>query len=192
MTDLQLPGGDLWVFGYGSLMWRPGFAYREVCGARLYGYRRALCIWSWVHRGTPERPGLVFGLDAGGSCIGRAFRVAESEREAVVEYLFQREMVTAVYHPAIHRLHLQDRRVVKGLCFLVDRRHEQYAGRLDAETAARVVVGAHGRSGPNRDYLSSTVEHLEELGIHEPLLARIRTLVNQATPAAVGSNSPAP
>lgn len=177
MTTLSLPDGDLWVFGYGSLMWRPGFAHEEVRGARLYGYHRALCIWSWVHRGTPEQPGLVFGLDAGGSCIGRAFRVAASERDAVLAYLYEREMVTAVYHPVIHRLHLDDRRVVPGLCFLVDRHHAQYAGRLDVETAAMVVAGASGRSGPNGDYLASTVEHLEQLGIHEPQLTRIRQRV---------------
>lgn len=177
--DVALPEGDFWVFGYGSLMWRPGFAYQEVCGARLYGYHRALCVWSWVHRGTQAQPGLVFGLDAGGSCVGRAFRVAVAERAAVLHYLHQREMVTAVYHPAAHRLHLNDRRVVKGLCFLVDRQHQQYAGRLEAETAAAVVATASGMSGANRDYLDSTVEHLEDLGIREPLLLRIRDLVQE-------------
>lgn len=175
--DVCLPEGDFWVFGYGSLMWRPGFAHQEMCGARLYGYHRALCVWSWVHRGTQERPGLVFGLDAGGSCVGRAFRVAATERDAVLGYLHQREMVTAVYHPVVQRLHLDDRRVVKGLCFLVDRQHQQYAGRLEAETAAVVVATASGLSGANRDYLDSTVEHLEDLGIREPLLLRIRELV---------------
>ncbi len=178
-ANLGLPDGDMWVFGYGSLMWRPGFGYQEVCGARLYGYHRALCVWSWVHRGTQAHPGLVFGLDAGGSCIGRAFRVQAAERDAVLDYLYQREMVTAVYHPVMQRVHLDDRRVVKALCFLVDRQHQQYAGRLQAETAAAVVATASGVSGANWEYLDSTIEHLADLGIREPLLLRIRELVQE-------------
>lgn len=176
MSDLELPLGDLWVFGYGSLMWRPGFEYLEVRPARLYGYHRALCIWSWVHRGTQEQPGLVFGLDAGGSCIGRAFRIAEADKPAVVEYLYAREMVTAVYIPRLHTVRLPEGPVT-ALCFVVDRRHRQYAGRLAVEQAAGVVAGARGQSGANREYLCNTVDHLEELGIREPALLRIRDLL---------------
>ena len=176
MSDLLLPAGDLWVFGYGSLMWRPGFEYRDVQPARLYGYHRALCVWSWVHRGTREQPGLVFGLDAGGSCVGRAFRIPAAAKQAVVEYLYAREMVTAVYIPRLHTVRLAGT-AVTALCFVVDRRHRQYAGRLDVEQAASVVATAQGQSGANRDYLCNTVDHLEELGIREPSLIRIRNLL---------------
>ena len=177
VTTPELPAGDLWVFGYGSLMWRPGFGFLERQTARLYGYHRALCVWSWVHRGTPEQPGLVFGLDAGGSCVGRAFRVDESCKEEVAEYLYRREMVTAVYQPRLHRVYLATGDVVIALSFIVDRRHPQYAGRLSVEQAASVVMRASGQSGPNPDYLNSTVAHMEELGIHEPELIKVCQLI---------------
>jgi len=88
--------GDFWVFGYGSLMWRPGFAHVDAQRARLFGYRRALCIYSFVHRGTPARPGLVLGLDRGGSCVGMAVRVAGPSREAGIAHLRQRRQVRRV------------------------------------------------------------------------------------------------
>ena len=167
MTPLALPAGDLWVFGYGSLMWRPGFPCRAVRPARLYGFHRALCVWSWVHRGTRAQPGLVFGLDRGGSCVGRAFRVAAGDKASVVDYLYQRELVTRVYTPRLQPVRLGDRRVT-ALTFVVDRGHTQYAGRLDAEQAASVVARARGQSGPNAEYLVNTVTHLLGLGIREP------------------------
>jgi cation transport protein ChaC len=172
--EFALPPGDLWVFGYGSLMWRPGFEFLERHTARLYGYHRALCVWSWVHRGTPEKPGLVFGLDAGGSCVGRVFRVAAGIKYDVADYLYQREMVTAVYRSRLHRVYSAGGDPVIALTFIVDRAHAQYAGRLDAATAAAVVARSQGQSGPNPEYLLSTVAHMEELGIHEPELGRVR------------------
>ncbi|MEZ5590646.1 MAG: gamma-glutamylcyclotransferase [Gammaproteobacteria bacterium] len=118
----DFPPGDLWVFGYGSLMWRPGFEFLERQTARLYGYHRALCVWSWVHRGTPEQPGLVFGLDAGGSCVGRAFRVCASRKNGCGIHTF--EMVTAVYRPPATGYRSMVGRLPT-LTFIVDRQHVQ-------------------------------------------------------------------
>lgn len=172
----RLPDGDLWVFGYGSLMWRPGFGYLEMHSARLHGYHRALCVWSWVHRGCREQPGLVFGLDRGGSCVGRVFRVAAAHKDSAAHYLYEREMVTSVYVPRLLPVNLEER-TVTALTFGIDRRHPQYAGKLDPRRAAAVVGQAVGRSGPNREYLLNTVLHLRELGIRDAGLERVAALV---------------
>jgi len=161
--------GDIWVFGYGSLMWRPGFEALERVPARLKGLHRALCVYSFVHRGTPERPGLVLGLDRGGMCRGIAFRVAGAARAETVAYLRGREQVTSVYLETMRRIELEDesRRQVRALCYVVDRGHVQYAGRLTlAEQLDRVRHG-RGRSGPNSDYVVETVRALESLGYRE-------------------------
>ncbi len=115
--------GDFWVFGYGSLMWRPGFAHVETRRARLHGYHRALCVYSWVHRGTEQRPGLVLGLDRGGSCVGLAYRVPGELREEVVEYLRARELVTSVYLERFLPVRLAGGDLVEALCYTVDRTH---------------------------------------------------------------------
>jgi cation transport protein ChaC len=161
--------GQLWVFGYGSLMWRPGFAYLERVPARLIGLHRSLCVFSFVHRGTPERPGLVLGLDRGGMCRGIAYRVAAPEREATVEYLRAREQVTSVYLEAVRQIELEDkdRRRVPALTYIVDRSHVQYAGRLTLAEALHHVRQGHGKSGANRDYVIETVRTLEALGYRE-------------------------
>src|SRR5437762_8819677 len=122
--------GDLWVFSYGSLMWRPDFPFIERVEARLIGAHRALCVYSFVHRGTPERPGLVLGLDRGGSCRGVAFRVEAQRAAATIAYLRAREQVTAVYVERRVRVRLDDEREVEALTYVVDRRHVQYAGKL--------------------------------------------------------------
>ena len=160
---------DLWVFGYGSLMWRPGFDFIERVPARLIGLHRALCVYSFVHRGTPERPGLVLGLDRGGMCRGIAFRVAARKRQATVEYLRAREQVTTVYLETMRRIELEEpaRRQVRALCFIVDRSHVQYAGRLTLADCVHYVRQGHGSSGANRDYVLETVQALEELGYRE-------------------------
>ena len=161
--------GDLWVFGYGSLMWRPGFDYVERIDARLIGAHRALCVYSFVHRGTPERPGLVLGLDRGGACRGIAFRVAAAKRAETVAYLRSREQVTMVYREFVRpvRLKINPERVVPALCYMVDRSHPQYAGRLTLEQQVHHVRQGHGQSGNNRDYVIATVGALEELGYRE-------------------------
>jgi cation transport protein ChaC len=164
---------ELWVFGYGSLIWRPGFPYIERRKARLIGAHRALCVYSWVHRGTREKPGLVLGLDRGGTCRGVAFRVEAAERDNVIAYLREREQITAVYLERTRPVRFEDGSVATALAFLVDRTHEQYAGKLDEETMFRFVVDAEGRAGPNRDYVINTAEHLTELGVKDAALERL-------------------
>ena len=159
--------GDFWVFGYGSLIWRPGFAHVETRRATLRGYRRALCIYSFVHRGTRERPGLVLGLDRGGSCVGLAFRVRGALRDEVIGYLRARELVTNVYLERTVAVLLETGETVPAVTYVADRAHEQYAGALDEGRAAAAVRGASGQSGRNEDYLASTLEHLEALGIRD-------------------------
>ncbi|MFK0692412.1 gamma-glutamylcyclotransferase [Mesorhizobium sp. IMUNJ 23033] len=170
--------GDFWVFGYGSLIWRPGFAHVETRRARLYGYRRSLCVYSFVHRGTRARPGLVLGLDRGGSCVGLAFRVPGELRDEVLTYLRERELVTSVYLERQLDIRLDKNgtsggETVSAVAFIVDRAHEQYAGGLDAAHAADIVRGAVGQSGRNEDYLLSTLEHLEALGISDHWLEEV-------------------
>src|ERR1700704_6776340 len=132
LSDQEFSKGDLWVFGYGSLMWRPGFEFIEKVPARLIGEHRALCVYSFVHRGTPENPGLVLGLDRGGGCRGIAYRVAAARREATLAYLREREQVTKVYLETMRRVTLASGEA-NAVVYVVDRGHPQYAGRLDLE-----------------------------------------------------------
>lgn len=168
-----LPAGDMWVFAYGSLMWNPGFSHQQAQVAHIHGYHRALCVWSWVHRGTQAHPGLVMGLDRGGSCVGVAHRVAAADRDATTTYLYERELVTHVYIPVVSRIRVDAVGIVPALTFVVDRRHAQYAGKLSAAEAAKTIRGAHGRSGANCDYFANTIAHLQELGIQCPRLRGI-------------------
>jgi len=164
---------EFWVFGYGSLMWNPGFEFAERSQALIYGYRRSLCVRSWVHRGTEQNPGLVLGLDRGGSCRGMAFSVAPENWDEVIEYLRERELVTNVYLERRVPLLLTDGRAVKAVTYVVDRSHRQYAGALDALDAARVVDQAEGRSGPNDAYVFNTLAHLKEMGIRDHWLEQV-------------------
>ena len=157
-------------------MWRPGFAFEDVAPARLYGYHRAFCVYSWYHRGTPERPGLVLGLDDGGSCIGRVYRVRAENAEEVTAYLDSREMVTSVYVPIVHPVHTEHGKV-DARCYIVDKAHDQYAGKLPLEEQARIVAQGRGESGINVDYLRSAVDHLDALGITDGPLHRVWDLL---------------
>jgi cation transport protein ChaC len=170
--------GDFWVFGYGSLMWRPGFAHVETRRARLHGFRRSLCVWSHVYRGTPRRQGLVLGLDRGGSCVGLAFRVPPDLREEVLAYLRDRELVTSVYLERMLPIRLESGENVTAVTYIVDRGHEQYAGNLDEATAAKIVSGAVGQAGPNEEYVLNTVAHLKALGIRDHWLEEVGRLVS--------------
>ncbi|UUP17186.1 gamma-glutamylcyclotransferase [Nitratireductor thuwali] len=168
---------DFWVFGYGSLMWRPGFAHVETRKARLFGYRRALCIRSHVHRGTPDRPGLVLGLDRGGSCVGMAFRVPGELSDEALAYLRERELVTNVYRERHLPIRLEDGAAVTATTYVVDRTHHQYAGSLPVEEAARAVSGAIGQSGRNDEYVLNTIAHLQALGISDHWLEAVASRI---------------
>jgi cation transport protein ChaC len=171
--------GDLWVFAYGSLMWRPGFEAEETHHARLLGWRRSFCIYSRFHRGSSRRPGLVLGLDRGGACEGIAFRVSAENAHETLRYLREREQVGSVYREALVPVSLLsgERTEVMALAFLVERAHPSYAGQLSLAAQAHLVRGGIGRSGNNIDYLASTLAHLQRLGIRERELERLQAVV---------------
>ena len=170
---------ERWVFGYGSLMWRPGFTYLERRPATLHGRRRAFCIYSVHHRGTYERPGLVLGLAPGGACRGMAYRIAEADWDAVYGYLLEREQPTETYVEARRHVRLDDGRRVEAMVFLSDVRHRQWAGALSLERQAELIAGATGLSGRNVDYLRDLVEHLREEGVRDHGMEVLLGLVEQ-------------
>ena len=169
----RLPAGDLWVFGYASLMWSPGFRHRERLPAFVYGYHRSLCIYSHRHRGTPERPGLVMGLCRGGSCWGMAYRVGSADAAQVLRALWHREMRNVVYQPRLMRARVHRNRVVKALSFVADPCHRQFAGDLDVEHTARLVAQGKGGRGPNVEYLRNTLAHMHQIGVRDAHLDRV-------------------
>ncbi|PAY10858.1 gamma-glutamylcyclotransferase [Bradyrhizobium sp. UFLA03-84] len=174
--------GDLWVFGYGSLMWKPGFEFLEQVPARLIGEHRALCVYSFDHRGTPEKPGLVLGLDRGGACRGIAFRVAARQRHDTIAYLRAREQTTNVYREVMRSVWLENaaRDRVSALAYVVDRGHVQYAGRLSLSEQLRLVQQGHGRSGNNRDYVLSTVASIEKQGLRDAQLHQLAVMLHDS------------
>src|SRR5918997_1780860 len=164
---------DLWIFGYGSLMWRPGFRHVERHRAQLHGYHRSLCIFSHVHRGTPDAPGLVLGLDRGGGRPRSGLRGAPPGGGAPTPSPRRSEPATAVYLERHVRVHLEYRRRIRALTFVADRRHIQYAGRLPEADLMRLVRQGVGLSGANPDYVRATHEQLIEMGVSDRILARI-------------------
>ncbi|MGO9742980.1 MAG: gamma-glutamylcyclotransferase [Roseiarcus sp.] len=156
---------EFWVFGYGSLIWNPGFEFAERRGALLFGWTRRLCVWSHVYRGAPEAPGLVFGLDAGGECFGVAYRVEARRREATLDYLRERELVTNVYLEIEAEAELDAGERVRAVTYAADTAHPQYAGLLPRERALEIVRRSRGKSGPNADYLLDTHAEFARLGI---------------------------
>jgi cation transport protein ChaC len=166
-----------WVFGYGSLMWRPGFDYLERRAAVLHGRRRAFCIYSVHHRGTPARPGLVLGLAPGDSVRGVAYRIADERWDEVIAYLREREQPTETYVESSAVVRLAggtERRVV---VFLSDVTHPQWAGALSLKAQADLIAGATGLSGRNTDYLRDLVAHLEAEGIADKTMERLLRMV---------------
>jgi len=157
-------------------MWHPGFPHVETRIAILHGFHRRFCVHSTRYRGTRECPGLVLGLDRGGSCRGLAFRVPRGEVPGALDYLHEREMLNDVYSPQLRPLETAAG-PIDGLCFIVDRTHEQYTGRLTAEETARRIAAATGQRGPCSEYLANTVRHLEGLGLGAGNLRRLLRLV---------------
>lgn len=157
----------MWVFGYGSLVWNPGFEVEEQVIATLPGYARSFCMRSIHHRGTEDHPGLVLALDrnAGAECHGVALRVASPRQEEVLAYLRERELISAAYLERRLNLALTDGRCVTALTYVVDRDHVQYCGGLQLEEQAQIIAGAVGRRGPNAEYLYNTASHLGQLGL---------------------------
>lgn len=172
------PRGDGWVFGYGSLMWRPDFPHVETRPALLHGYHRALCIYSVRYRGTDECPGLVMGLERGGSCVGRAFRVAAARMENVISILQEREMLHRVYDPVWLPVTVGACRVL-AYTFVARRDHSQYCGKLKPARAADFVLQGSGERGPCLEYLRETVRHMDELGVAAGPLHRILTIAER-------------
>ena len=182
--DCALPdearGEPLWVFAYGSLMWEPNFACAEIRPALLRGYHRSLCILSIRNRGTEARPGLVLGLDRGGSCSGLALRVTPGQYLETLAYLEQRELATRSYRPKLLPVNLNRRERVVALAFVADPRHRQYVGTLAPEDAAHLVRQGRGSYGAALDYLRNVIAHLDEIGIADGPLHRIFALAEDA------------
>ena len=173
-----------WVFGYGSLMWNPGFRFLERRRAVIHGYHRSLCMLSHMYRGTPDRPGLVLGLDIGGACQGIAFKVADADWPEVVDYLRAREQVTNMYHELTKPVQIvsDEARKVPALFYAVNREHRQYAGRLSLEDQLHHVRQGHGQSGSCVDYVLNTVQHLREAGIRDHPLEKLVHALHRLEP----------
>lgn len=172
------PDRPIWVFGYGSLMWNPGFAHDRAEMVLLRGYHRRFCVLSHRYRGTPEKPGLVLGLDRGGACWGMAFRIPAEHVAECCEYLWYREMISAVYRPSLVPLNLKDTKT-QAVTFCVRRDHHQYYPGHDLDAVADIIATAVGPRGPNIDYLDQTVCHLRDMKIRDPKLEMLSAAVAQ-------------
>jgi len=179
-----VPQGDLWVFGYGSLMWDPCFAHSEVQSALLHGYHRAFCVYSHRSRGTRECPGLVLGLNPGGACRGLAFRVEATQVRAALHALWAREMTRRTYAPRMLEVRTARDRI-RALTFVADPQHYAYAGKLELERMVAYIAQGRGERGHNIDYLRNTLMHLRELGVRDRGLAHLLHLVEQSHAAKI-------
>ena len=169
----------VWFFGYGSLMWNPGFPHLSREPALVHGWHRSFCVYSHVWRGTPEKPGLVLGLDRGGSCRGIAFKVDPTKEERVLAYLDERERVTNVYWRRRLAMTLPSGKRVEAWGYIAERSHHQYAGKLTVTKAARLILTGEGKGGHNVEYLENTIVHLDQLGISEGPLHVLRDKVRK-------------
>ncbi len=169
---------DIWIFGYGSLMWRPDFPHVETRPARLSGYHRALCVLSTRYRGTREKPGLVLGLDRGGSCVGRAFRVAERDAPRVLAALHEREMLNRVYDPRWLRARTPQGPIL-AYAFIVRRDHPNYAGGFSRQRVVALVRDGRGERGTSLEYLQETISHMDALGLGDTPLHQVLAAVER-------------
>ncbi|NYT58886.1 gamma-glutamylcyclotransferase [Alcaligenaceae bacterium] len=176
------PDQDLWVYGYGSLIWRPEFDFAEKRIALLHGYHRALCLWSRVNRGTPDQPGLVFGLDTGGSCQGVVFRIPAGDVPTTMEALWRREMPSGAYIPKWLNCRTNDG-LISALAFTMNRNTDAYVNGLPVDRLVQIVRNAHGSYGPCIEYVLETAQALQESNIHDKrlqdLVGALRTSMNQ-------------
>jgi glutathione-specific gamma-glutamylcyclotransferase len=178
-TRLEWGGhGDLWVFGYASLLWRPEFEATEHRAARVHGWHRALRMASRINRGTPERPGLVFALMPGGSCHGAVYCIDRARVADELERLWQREMPTGVYDPRWLTCSTPRGRV-QALAFTLSRRSPQHTGRLSDAQLLEVLRHARGRFGTTLDYLLETARALRERGVHDREVERLVALARR-------------
>ncbi|MBT8154286.1 gamma-glutamylcyclotransferase [Epibacterium ulvae] len=172
----------MWVFGYGSLLWNPGFPVAETRKATLHGYGRSFCMWSIHHRGTEENPGLVLALDEieSAHCTGLAFAVEARHEAATLQALRERELISSAYVERELDVELECGERVRTVTYVVDPEHVQYCGGMALETQAQVIARAIGGRGPNTEYLYNTAEHLSEIGLEDTdltwLTARVREL----------------
>lgn len=173
----------VWIFAYGSLMWNPEMPFAERRLALLRGWHRSFCLYSRDYRGTPERPGLVLGLDRGGACRGIAYRLPPEGLTKAIDRVWAREMAGQVYDMRPVQVATAEG-ILAAHAFTVRRDNRDYAGRLGPEEIARIIASAAGGRGTGRDYLANTVRHLEELGIPDGPLhrleAQVRTLTGRA------------
>ncbi|MFV0513320.1 MAG: gamma-glutamylcyclotransferase [Jhaorihella sp.] len=160
----------MWVFGYGSLLWNPGFDVAASVAATLHGYRRSFCMSSIHHRGTEAEPGLVLALDEapGDMCRGLALAVAEGEEARTLDYLRERELISSAYLERMLEVTLHGGARVRAVTFVIDPGHAQYCGGMPLEDQARIIARAHGGRGANRDYLFNTAAHLAQIGLADP------------------------
>jgi cation transport protein ChaC len=179
------PTADVWVFGYGSLIWNPCFEFAERRVAEIVGWHRRFCLWTQLGRGTPDRPGLMLGLERGGSCRGLAFRIPRAAIESELDVVWRREMVTGAYVPTVVRAATRDARI-QAIAFTINRAHERYAGKLGEAEIVRTIACAEGPIGTNREYLWNTVEHLEALGLADLNLRRLNEAVQRFTAGEIG------
>ena len=170
------PGEDMWLFGYGSLMWKPELEFAESLSATAIGWHRQFCLWQWRYRGSRDHPGLMLALDRGGSCCGVAYKIAGPNVSEKVAGVWRREMIGKGYRPRWLSLR-SAKGPTKALGFVADREGPRYAGHMPLEAIADHIAAACGANGPSAEYLLETRESCRLLGIRDDMLEQLHDLV---------------